>query len=285
LNSNLFRFQEEIPLIYESVVDFWESIPRDWPKCKYDVQLVDDLDKFFKEYCEKNNNVINRILDCGCGAGNPSIGLINKGYEIFCVDADPNMVERFRKNCIEAKVEIPVIAYDWRDLNGDVINNGPFDAAICRGNSLIYAGCWDRESFIPNAAAKAIQNSLNHISSVLKPEGLFYVDITGRKEYADTKPKLEIVGMRETDQHYVFIYWINEYYPEKRTRLVHARRIFESKITKRIEKVTEYTFTGYMLYHDELQQMANDAGLSLIKAYQEVPAEWLYDIFIFQKKK
>ena len=273
----------QIPIIKESVVDFWESIPRDWPNHKFDVMLSNELDQLFKNYALEQRVEIQKIIDCGCGTGNPSIGLAESGYQVFCVDSDPNMVERFKINCSAANTDLRVITSDWRDLNGEILDNGPFDAAICRGNSLIYAGCWERDAFIPQVAEKAIKNSLKHIASVLKPGGLFYVDITSRIEYADLKPKFEFVGMRETDTHYVLIYWLNDYKPETRTRRVHARRLFESKSTGQLEKVTEYMFTGYMLYHDELQQLATDVGFSLVKAYPKVDSEWLYDVFLFSR--
>jgi glycine/sarcosine N-methyltransferase len=229
LESDHLKLATSIPVIQESVVDFWESIPRDWPKHKFDMALVEDLDTLLREYSQKQGVPIKRVLDCGCGTGNPSIGLAKKGYDIFCVDADPHMVERFNKNCSEGGVDIPVIACDWRDLNGQVTKKGPFDAAICRGNSLIYAGCWERQEFIPEVAARAIETALQHIASVIRPGGLLYVDVTSAKEYVDSNPKFEFVGVRETDAHKIIIYWVNTYFPETRTRHVHGRRLFESK--------------------------------------------------------
>jgi SAM-dependent methyltransferase len=284
LESDLIKPNATIPLIQESVVDFWESVPRDWPKHKYDVALVEDLDKLLREYGQKQGFPIKRVLDCGCGTGNPSIGLAKKGYEMFCVDSDPNMIERFKNNCQEARVEIPVITYDWRDLNGDLQRHGPFDAAICRGNSLIYAGCWERHSFVPQVAAKAIASSLKHIANVVRPGGLFYVDITSAKEYADSNPKVEFVGVRETETHKIVVYWFNEYFPDTRTRRVQGRRIFESKKAHCPEVVKTYTFTGYMLYHSELLELAKSMGWVRVLPDYSISAEWLYDVFLFSKK-
>jgi SAM-dependent methyltransferase len=283
LELDQLRATASVPVIQESVVDFWESIPRDWPTHKYDVALVDDLDRLLRQYSEREGFPVKRLLDCGCGTGNPSIGLAKKGYEMFCVDADPNMVARFKKNCVEAGVEIPVITCDWRDLNAEIVKQGPFDAAICRGNSLIYAGCWDRDSFIPEVAARAVETALKHIAAVIRPGGLFYVDITSAREYADASPKFEFVGVRETDEHKVLIYWVNNYLPEIRTRHVHGRRLFESKKTHRLECVRSYTFIGYMLYHDELAKLANSAGLTAISNISNPRSEWLYDVFLFTK--
>lgn len=284
MEADLLKPNASIPLIQESVVDFWESIPRDWPKHKYDVALVGDLDKLLHEYGERRGFAIKRVLDCGCGTGNPSIGLAKKGYEMFCLDSDLNMVDRFKQNCREAGVDIPVITYDWRDLNGQLQQKGPFDAAICRGNSLIYAGCWERPSFIPQVAARAIETSLQHIAQVIRPGGLFYVDITSAKEYADANPKLEVLGARETEKHKVLIYWVNDYnYPE-RTRHVHGRRVFESKVSRQPDFVTSYRFTGYLLLHEELTSLARATGLDLISDVPPPPAEWLYDVFLFRRQ-
>jgi len=272
-----------VPIIEESVVDFWESIPRDWPHLKYDQALADDLDKLLKAYAREDGNPIVRLLDCGCGTGNPSIGLKKLGYDLFCVDADPGMVARFKQNCAEAGVSMPVITYDWRDMNGDLEKEGLFDAAICRGNSLIYAGCWERSSLIPTAAAKAVRTSLQHISATLRPGGLFYVDVTSRAEYGDMTRKLEYIGVRNTPEHDIVIYWTNEYDIPNKTRRVHARRLFESVEGNELARVHTHTFTGYMLMHDELKTLAEAAGLELVQEYVPVKSELFYDIFIFRK--
>jgi SAM-dependent methyltransferase len=272
-----------VPVRQESVVDFWESVTRDWPELKYDSALVEDLDALLKKYSRERGFTVKRVLDCGCGTGNPSIGLKLKGYEMFGVDADPGMVARFKENCREVHVDIPVITYDWRDLNDELLNNEPFDAAICRGNSLIYAGCWDRSAFIPKVAANAISTSLRHMSNLLRPGGLLYVDITSADEYRNLKPKVEFVGVRETDTHNVIIYWTTDYVPELRTRHAYGRRLFESKLTHEVEEIRLYTFTSYMLLHDELKQAADAASLELVQEYVPIKSELCYDVFLFKK--
>ena len=267
-----------------SVVDFWESVARDWPRRKYDLALVEDLDKLLKRHSRKNGFIVKRVLDCGCGTGNPSIGLRQNGYDMFGVDADPGMVARFKENCREAGVEIPVITYDWRGLSDDLLSKEPFDAAICRGNSLIYAGCWDRTAFIPTAAANAISTSLRHISAVLRSEGLLYVDITSTEEYQNAESKIEFVGVRETVTHQVVIYWKTDYSPETRTRRAHGRRLFESRTTGELEEIREYTFTSYMLSHDELKVAAKAAGFELVEEYVPIASESCYDVFLFKKQ-
>lgn len=272
-----------VPVRQESVVDFWESVASDWPKRKYDPALVEDIDVLLRGHGQQHGFSVKRVLDCGCGTGNPSIGLKIKGYDMFGVDADPGMVGRFRENCLEAHVEIPVITYDWRDSNHELLCKEPFDAAICRGNSLIYAGCWDRSAFIPNVAANAISTSLRHIADLIRPDGLLYVDITKAKEYQNPESKVEFVGVRETANHKVIIYWTTEYTSETRTRRAYGRRLFESKKTHDLEEIREYTFTSYMLSHNELKVAAEAASFELVEEYAPVESETRYDVFLFKK--
>lgn len=272
-----------IRLVAESVVDFWESVPPDWPKRKYSSALVHDIDDMLRKYSAYTGKSIRHVLDCGCGTGNPSIGLAKKGYEMFCVDGDLQMVRRFRKNCREEGLEIPVITCDWRDLTPDTLQKRPFDAAICRGNSLIYCGSWDQPSLIPHISAEAIEISLKNIAALIRPGGLFYVDITSNREYCNDKPKAEILGIRETDQHNIIIFWHTTYNVQTRTRKVHARRIFESKESGQPNYLGAYTFVGYMLYHEELLRAAKRAGFRLYQKYYNIPSECLYDVFLFTK--
>jgi len=273
-----------IGLVAESVVDFWESAPPDWPKRKYSSALVCDIDTMLRKYSVYMDKPIRNVLDCGCGTGNPSIGLAKKGYKMFCVDGDPRMVKRFRKNCREEGLEIPVITCDWRDIALDISEKRLFDAAICRGNSLIYSGSWDQPSLIPHISAKAIEITLKSIAALLRPGGLLYVDITSNREYCNDRPKAEFLGIRETDKHYVSIFWYNTYNVQTRTRKVHARRLFEDKQSGQPDYLGIYTFVGYMLYHEDLLQVAKQAGFGLYQKYYNIPSEHLYDVFLFSKQ-
>lgn len=278
------RAAQTCRIVRESVVDFWECIPRDWPAYKYDIRLADDVDCLFRGQ-EARAGSIRRVLDCGCGTGNPSIGLAKRGYDVWSVDANPHMVKRFRSNCRSEKVQIPVLGCDWRRLCPELFSCAPFDAVICRGNSLIYAGSWDGSFVGPDAARGAIEESLRSIASVIRPQGLFYVDLTSAKEYADSNARHRLVGVRETDSHSIRISWRVEYNPARRLRRVHGRREFVCKPDGNVSRVTSYTFSGYMLSHDELECLASQAGLCRHIADNIMPSEWLYDPFLFGRSE
>ena len=272
-----------VPLYSESAADFWESMPRDWPGHPYDPRLVDDLHGIFQELTATGSGPIARVLDCGCGTGNPAIGLAKRGYQVVGVDADPEMVRRFRQNCQAEGQNIQVLSSDWRDLNGEAFGGEPFDAVVCRGNSLIYAANWDRDSFIPEVAHRAIRHALRRMTSVLRPRGVVYVDITNRSEYEGFAPKFQLVGARESESHHVVVFWVTEYDVKRRIRRVHATRVFQSKEDCTIEYMTSYMFVGYMLYHEELISLAKESGLEVQAQYVNVPSEHLYDVFLFRR--
>src|SRR5690349_13172973 len=94
----------DLMVLDEPVVEFWESISRNWPEHDYDLELVGDLTQLFRQYGKDHGQWIRRILDCGCGTGNPGIGLAKEGFEVVGVDNDPAMVERFEQNCREENV-------------------------------------------------------------------------------------------------------------------------------------------------------------------------------------
>ncbi len=88
----------------------------------FDLELVEYLTKVFKE------RGAFRVLDCGCGAGNPSIGLSLNGFKVLGIDNSKNMLEVAKKNAREigATLEFKEIKME------DILSLGEqFDCVIC----------------------------------------------------------------------------------------------------------------------------------------------------------
>lgn len=277
------KLDEELQLVQEPVVEFWECISRDWPEHKYDLNIVSDLTRLLRQYGEDHELQIKRVLDCGCGTGNPGIGLAKQGFSVVGVDNDQQMINRFGQNCLEEKVSIPILNRDWADLEGAFQGSPLFDAVICRGNSLIYSGSWENMPFHPRVAKEAIEASLRSMASALEVGGALYVDLTSSREYSNPGNHYEFVGVRRAENNNVMIYWSTKHDVENRSRHVFGHRIFESKETRAPERITSHEFTGYLLYHEELIDLAQKAGLTYAGKSYRLPSEWLYDGFVFRK--
>lgn len=277
------QLNEELQLVQEPVVEFWECISRDWPEHKYDLNIVADLTRMLRQYGEDHEVKMRRVLDCGCGTGNPGIGLAKQGFDVVGVDNDPQMIRRFERNCLAEGVSIRVLDRDWADLEAALRDSERFDAVICRGNSLIYSGSWENMPFHHGVALEAIEASLRSMASALKPSGALYIDLTSTREYRNPENHYEFVGVRRAETNNVMIYWSTKHDVENRSRHVFGHRVFESKETRRPERVTSHEFTGYLLYHEELIQLAKDLGMEYAGKKYRLQSEWLYDGFVFRK--
>jgi SAM-dependent methyltransferase len=283
VNSNVAQVGRTIPLVEESVVESWESMPKDWPKIKFDSELVKDLKDAFQLYADSEGHDIKHVLDCGCGTGNPSIGLAKSGYSVFAVDRDASMLQTFQRNCGEAGVSVDTLLCDWRFLPQVLKSRSPFDAAICRGNSLIYAGTWENPSCSPSEARAAIEESLLSIAQMLRVGGLLYVDIMPSSEFNNSEVQVASLGVRRTNQHLIFMYWVIEHDTTRMIRRVQVRRVFESRISSLPECIKTHSYTGYLLTHIELNAIAKRCALLPIYKSIVMPSESTYQVYCFSR--
>ena len=75
------------------------------------------------------------ILDAGCGTGNYSVELMQRGFRVTGVDRSSQLLMPARKKAAAAGLEIPFIHGDILNLNVD----RQYDAVLCRGvlNDLV----------------------------------------------------------------------------------------------------------------------------------------------------
>lgn len=276
-----------IPYTEDNVVDFWEAVSPSYPK-PYDPELCLGMKQIFDRYSKEAGRKFIRIADCGCGTGNPAIGLKKiHGYDVFCTDISVNMIERLRENLEREKCDIKFKPCEWRDLRKfSKSSDEKFDVVICRGNSLIYVTSWDRNSVDPEVSDEGIKEALRNFYEILRPGGILYVDITNKKEY-NSDHYIEYIGNRHTlnnDQEFI-IFWKPEHNIEKKIRNVNAFRLYLSKNSSEPEIIKKYKFCSYLLKHEELIGYMREAGFRVTKKdkYVNVPGEFLYDVFIGRK--
>jgi SAM-dependent methyltransferase len=121
-----------------------------------------------------------QVLDCACGSGFPALDLYRLGYNLTCTDASPLMLKRFRRKAQLAGISLNPQRISWEELHA--IYPARFDAVLCRGCSLIYAGTWDSDSDPDWLALECSVRSLVHC---LRPGGRLYVDTTQEEDLSD----------------------------------------------------------------------------------------------------
>src|SRR5258705_1401504 len=141
--------------------------------------LVQGIEEWIN--AQSNNE---KILDCACGTGFPSIHLLQKGFDITCTDASAEMLKHFKKNAIKEGIRAEPICIRWQELSKYF--NACFDIVMCRGNSLIYVDGWDIDN-LPDE--KLISESLINFGKCLKPNGVLYIDTTSESNLNSLKPE------------------------------------------------------------------------------------------------
>ena len=132
---------------FKDYADYYDLIYKD----KDYVKEVDFLEEIFGENKPKN------ILEVGCGTGNYTKILLERGYEVTAVDISEDMLEIARRKC-----NCTLIKGDIRDI----ALNEKFDTCVAM---FAVMGYITKNSDIIKA--------LNNIRRHLKPNGIFVFDV------------------------------------------------------------------------------------------------------------
>ena len=151
------------------------SLSQEWielSRAMYGKNFIDELAQIF--HCHH----IETILECGCGGGHILAGLMKRGFKVFGIDANDEMINIARKNY----PHLPVEKMNWLDLENLKEN---FDCVMCRGNSLAVVGSWDvaiNSDFFKYEAFSMIKRSLDVMFKRVKCGGMLYVDTISNEE-------------------------------------------------------------------------------------------------------
>jgi SAM-dependent methyltransferase len=118
-----------------------------------------------------------RVLDAACGGGLPALDLYARGYDITCTDASEAMLTRFRASARRCGLDVSPLQRRWENLGREFPDQ--FDAVLCRGSSLIYAGTWDMDA-PPDRGV--LERSVSGLAACVAPRGRLYVDTTKKED-------------------------------------------------------------------------------------------------------
>ena len=137
---------------------------------KFFLKPHEDMPKIVKLFKKRS---VKKVLDLGCGSGRHVVYLAEHGFEVYGIDI------------AEAGIQI---AQDWlrrNDLNADFkignlfrelpYKDGFFDAVI----SI---------QVLHHARIKDVRDAIKEIERVLKPEGLVFITVPGRRSGGKIRP-------------------------------------------------------------------------------------------------
>jgi SAM-dependent methyltransferase len=190
-----------------------------------------------------------RVLDCACGSGFPSLDLHRLGYNLTCTDASPLMLERFRHNAQAAGIDLEPQQARWEDL--DTLFLAAFDVVLCRGCSLIYAGTWDTEA---EPDRSAFERSVQSLARCLRPGGRLYVDTTQEEELRREDPQLTEHPLRMIDGHRVELH--------ERVTTDRPGGVRRWRVWLRVDDTPfDFERMSHYMPHDDLAKMLRETGL------------------------
>ncbi|MBI2140423.1 class I SAM-dependent methyltransferase [Candidatus Woesearchaeota archaeon] len=249
------------------------SLPEVWDFC---LEKIYDQEEYLKGLVsilgQRGITSRSKILDAGCGSGFPSLDLLSRGFDVTGADKSSEMIRQIRLNAKKRGLSISTAHVMWSDLSKSF--KPIFDAAYCRGNSLVYAASWEQNWIVPERSREEVQKAIKNFYAVLKPKGLLYLDVTSK----DEKPHKEIIGTVKTAHGDVEIEWAVQHDAKNKIRTWSIILAFPSTGEKKI-----YRSYSYLIDHAELVSFCREAGFKGIEQYVKVPGERNYSVFIGHK--
>jgi ubiquinone/menaquinone biosynthesis C-methylase UbiE len=160
----------------------FEDIARDFDHLFENVDELTRLEALSLDHILKQYGV-HSVLDCACGTGIQSIGLAQKGYQVFASDISPKMLEQLQEKARAKQLTIETKRADFRTLKP--WQGRKFDAVISCGNSI---------TLVPHL--KDIQRALWSMIQLTKTPG--GVGIIGIHNYPKLKREGQTLLIRRT---------------------------------------------------------------------------------------
>lgn len=141
---------------------FGETYANQYDRLHGDKDYLGECDLIEQAFRRYGTGAIRALVDLGCGTGNHSIPLAQRGYRVTGVDLSGDMLRVARGKSTEAGIGVNWVEGDVRNVHA----GGPFDAGLLMFSVLGY--------LLPNEdVMAALGNARRHIRS----EGLLAFDV------------------------------------------------------------------------------------------------------------
>ena len=194
------------------------------------------------------------VCELGCGTGNISLRLAEKGYETIGIDISADMLSEAKMKAEQNGTDVLFLLQDMREFE----LYGTVNSILCLCDSLNYIT--DDED---------MQQVFNLVNNYLHPGGLFVFDLNTEYKFK------EIYGentFSETDEDAVYI-WEN-YYEEERINEYYLNFFMKNETGTYDRTQEEHFERAYSL--DEIKRFIEKSGMKF---------EAAYDAFTFEPVK
>jgi len=237
-----FCKQESVPrMMYANFAYVYDRLMQDIPYH----QWVDYIFCLFERYYVKPE----RVLDLGCGTGNVSLPLAQRGLEVVAVDLSPDMLAVADQKAYSQGLSVTFVRQDMRQLDLP----GKFDVILSMCDSLNYL-----------TEASELALVFRRAADLLNPGGLFIFDLNSvyklKQVFGDNT-----FTLLDDDVAYI---WENHY--DEKNRICHMDVTFFVQGEKgQYRRFAEYhAEKGYTLA--EIEEMVQGTGLEFLDAFAEL---------------
>ena len=216
----------------------------------YDL-FMDDVDydgwvKYIEEIWKKFNVNPELICELGCGTGNITLRLAEKGYDIIGVDLSADMLSEARKKAAEKGLDVLFLLQDMREFE----LYGTVNSILCLCDSLNYI-----------TEDEDIQEVFDLVNNYLHPGGVFIFDLNTEYKFR------EIYGQNtfsEVDDDAVYI-WENYYDEEEKINEYYLNFFVKNSGGTYDRTQEEHYERAYSL--DEIKRFIEKSGMKFEAAY------------------
>lgn len=164
-----------------------------WNDCmeKQLTSSTDDMVELLEKYDVSDSSA---VLDTCVGGGTSGVQLLSRGFSLTTADGSAEMLTSFREKLHARGMRHEPVLAQWRDFPR-VFRGRHFDALICCGNSLIYAGGhWNHEGEIDREwALDGVREALTIFRRMLSSGGILLVDKPSDNEQATEEQVAELL--------------------------------------------------------------------------------------------
>ena len=194
------------------------------------------------------------VCELGCGTGNITLRLAERGYDMIAVDLSAEMLSEAEKKAEEKNINALFLMQDMREFE----LYGTVSSVLCLCDSLNYI-----------TDPEELKQVFCLVNNYLDPGGLFLFDINTVHKYRDVLGDTTIAEDREEAS---FI-WENSYDPESRIN-TYELAVFLPREDGLYEKCEElHCQRGYE--KAEIEKLLKEAGMEIegvYEAYTDKPA-------------
>lgn len=216
----------------------------------YDL-FMDNIDydawvEYIEQIWKKYNIDPELICELGCGTGNITLRLAQKGYDMIGVDLSADMLSEARKKAAENNKEVLFLLQDMREFE----LYGTVNSILCLCDSLNYITEDDD-----------MQDVFDLVNNYLHPGGLFIFDLNTEYKFK------EIYGQNtfsEADEDAVYV-WENYYDEEEKINEYYLNFFVKNSDGTYDRTQEEHYERAYSL--DEIKRFIEKSGMKFEAAY------------------